>query len=192
MSTLLCPTCQYDLTGLPEGTCPECGGEFTHAGLEALEQLSLTRAAKRRDAIVIAIASLLGLPMTCFCVGNSPELLVLLVPGSLIVLVCYLMVFRPLVARWLVLLPVVPASVYGASLTMQGVHRSFVGFRFTDHDWSKGTPITAHEALWLGPALLIGAAVLTVGAWKLAAWRARKQAADVAGRFDPAPLPPTP
>jgi hypothetical protein len=173
---VVCPTCQYDLTGLPEGTCPECGTGFTHSGLEALEQLNLTRAAKRRDAIVIAIASLLGLPMTCFCVGNTPEPLVLLVPGSLIVLVCYLVVFRPLVARWLVLLPVIPASIYGASLTMQGVHRSFVCFRFTDHDWSKGTPITAHEALWLGPALLIGAAVLTVGAWKLAAWRGRSLA----------------
>jgi uncharacterized protein (DUF983 family) len=174
MSTLLCPTCTYDLTGLPEGTCPECGTGFTHSGLEALEQLNLTRAAKRRDAIVIAIASLLGLPMTCFCVGNTPELLVLLVPGSLIVLVCYLVVFRPLVARWLVLLPVIPASIYGASLTMQGVHRSFVGFRFTDHDWSNRTPITAHEALWLGPAYLLGAAVVTVGTWKLAAWRKRQ------------------
>jgi hypothetical protein len=59
---------------------------------------------------------------------------------------------------------------------MQGVHRSFVGFRFTDHDWSNRTPITAHEALWLGPAYLLGAAVVMVGTWKLAAWRGRNLA----------------
>lgn len=31
-----CPTCKYDLSGIPEGKCPECGGAFTLAGLMAL------------------------------------------------------------------------------------------------------------------------------------------------------------
>jgi hypothetical protein len=32
---LLCPSCDYDLAGLPDGVCPECGGTFTRAGILA-------------------------------------------------------------------------------------------------------------------------------------------------------------
>jgi hypothetical protein len=33
-----CPTCKYDLTGLPDGACPECGGWFSHQELAQLDQ----------------------------------------------------------------------------------------------------------------------------------------------------------
>lgn len=35
-----CPACRYDLSGIPEGRCPECGEPFTHE--------SLARAAQER------------------------------------------------------------------------------------------------------------------------------------------------
>lgn len=39
----LCLTCDYDLTSLPDGACPECGSAFTHAHLR---EVALQRASK--------------------------------------------------------------------------------------------------------------------------------------------------
>jgi len=47
--TLFCPECGYNLTGLPENRCPECGGEFDPQRLaqeirDAPEPITLRRA----------------------------------------------------------------------------------------------------------------------------------------------------
>jgi hypothetical protein len=36
---IFCPTCRYQLRGLPDGRCPECGEEFTRAKLLVEEYL---------------------------------------------------------------------------------------------------------------------------------------------------------
>ena len=36
MPTLYCPNCGYNLTGLTEERCPECGGRFSRAELAAI------------------------------------------------------------------------------------------------------------------------------------------------------------
>lgn len=33
-----CPECGYELTGLPDGSCPECGSVFSHAALRAARE----------------------------------------------------------------------------------------------------------------------------------------------------------
>ena len=34
-----CLTCKYDLSGLPDGVCPECGAAFSLAMFEMMEQV---------------------------------------------------------------------------------------------------------------------------------------------------------
>lgn len=62
---LHCPQCGYDLTGLPENRCPECGVPFDPAGLRRLRAsaISWTELLIRLvgpPAIVVLCASLAG------------------------------------------------------------------------------------------------------------------------------------
>lgn len=65
----MCPTCRYDLSGLPDGACPECGRSFERAQLEAeYRRVWAERLARRRispDWILAAMAlpCLLALPV---------------------------------------------------------------------------------------------------------------------------------
>lgn len=73
---LMCPTCRYDLRGLPDGACPECGRSFVRAHLEAeLRRVWAERLARRRispDWILAAMAlpCLLALPVV---ITGSPR-----------------------------------------------------------------------------------------------------------------------
>jgi hypothetical protein len=44
---LHCPTCGYNLRGLPDGACPECGGRFERATLARMERPTVSTAAIR-------------------------------------------------------------------------------------------------------------------------------------------------
>jgi hypothetical protein len=42
MSTLYCPKCGYNLTGLTENVCPECGGAFDPRQVRALQRRGIS------------------------------------------------------------------------------------------------------------------------------------------------------
>ncbi|GEM_PF-1469517 len=54
----LCPSCTYDLSGLPDGACPECGVAFSHSQLAALAQSNAIRRSRRTSLAWLASFSL--------------------------------------------------------------------------------------------------------------------------------------
>ncbi|MBY0261176.1 MAG: hypothetical protein K2Q20_02465 [Phycisphaerales bacterium] len=72
-----CPTCRYDLSATPDGRCPECGGEFTHA---ALREAHERRSESRDLAAFLAEASLVV--GTLLLVGATASLGVGLIPDQ--------------------------------------------------------------------------------------------------------------
>lgn len=60
-----CPACRYDLAGLPDGPCPECGREFSRAMFDMIEQVrtqnreefwASLRASARTISALLAVA----------------------------------------------------------------------------------------------------------------------------------------
>lgn len=69
----VCPECKYDLSGLPDGCCPECGTAFTHDGLIAL---GASRKSPRYHLIttIVAYAAVIVCPgMLLPQAGRGPE-----------------------------------------------------------------------------------------------------------------------
>lgn len=246
-----CPSCKYDLTGLPEGACPECGGAFTREGLarmarevEAAKAHWSSRwtwapvsacASVMMPIVTIALATrefcLLGAIVVGVCAAwwtssrrelwhARPELIrCLVIPVGMLCwfqyksvpglwpVACTAMIVaievgivvvwtRPRLGRLIVLVACVPVAICGMAMTAQAIHHSVVGYRWTDFNWQfvplcgrEYAAILVRDALWYGPLHIFGAAVVMVGAWKLAAWRARNLAALGAPRAIPADVP---
>jgi hypothetical protein len=63
----LCPDCSYDLVGLQDGRCPECGGSFTHVKLRKLYWARQAMLQERRKAgiTIAAGVTIFALPLLC-------------------------------------------------------------------------------------------------------------------------------
>ena len=70
---LACPNCGYDLHGIPQVRCPECGFGFDHAALRSLaDSADWVRLAAARAVIVRAsIAAALWMPLVVAKIGGS-------------------------------------------------------------------------------------------------------------------------
>ena len=66
-----CPQCGYDLHGIPEIRCPECGFRFDKAALRGLaEEAEHCRLTAARTVVVrTALALVLGMPFLCAIAG---------------------------------------------------------------------------------------------------------------------------
>lgn len=92
MSTLYCPKCGYNLTGLKENRCPECGKVFDPRLLRAMQRVGIsTRSVVWQ--IILAPAGFAFLFTFCICTGisSSREVawLVSVVPFILLVVILH-------------------------------------------------------------------------------------------------------
>jgi hypothetical protein len=60
-----CPTCRYDLTGLADGSCPECGNRFRHAELRAAWEAAERSRPRTTGHEALYVAAFLALPPCC-------------------------------------------------------------------------------------------------------------------------------
>ncbi len=67
---LFCPVCDYNLTGLPENRCPECGGHFDPADLRRLGRRSSKRIGTTGALLLNFWPALVGVP-ALMLVGGS-------------------------------------------------------------------------------------------------------------------------
>ena len=75
-----CPQCGYDLHGIPEIRCPECGFRFDKAALRDLaEAAEYYRIAAARNVVIrTALALVLGMPFLCAVAGLRGSVLLVL------------------------------------------------------------------------------------------------------------------
>ncbi|HUU84538.1 MAG TPA: hypothetical protein VM243_13650 [Phycisphaerae bacterium] len=83
-SDLLCPQCGYDLRGIPEQRCPECGFGFDHAALRALtSQDNWERDSAYRRTILwaaLSVALLVSPVLRGTSLSGLPRLVMIVAP----------------------------------------------------------------------------------------------------------------
>jgi hypothetical protein len=72
-----CPTCRYDLSGLPDGPCPECGIPFRH---QALFRAEIARRSVRPPGDGLLVLAIAAAAFPCFWVPDPSVQLAVLVP----------------------------------------------------------------------------------------------------------------
>lgn len=102
----ICPGCRYDLSGSPDGPCPECGEPFSHQGLISAE---LARQENRSEPhVLLVIALAIGLA-PCFWVPEAGmQSLVLIIMWGLVGVWMYkcstlLLQTAPVLSLWLII-----------------------------------------------------------------------------------------
>lgn len=160
-----CPTCRYDLSGLPDGRCPECGTPFTAAQLLAAPTRREFLSDKGADLLIIVAVAL---PLTCVST-TLDEAVSLTVATWALALVWYLLRERAIRAGrtglllWL-LLPAVQTTIL-AMQTREPALPLFafgagVGIFAVDGALSRGRAL-AWRFLFSVPA----GGLLTLGSW---------------------------
>jgi hypothetical protein len=72
--TLYCPVCGYNLAGLPENRCPECGQTFSPAKISFLQSgRPFLGAEKARRVLVVPTLACIIVPLTSCTVGLTPR-----------------------------------------------------------------------------------------------------------------------
>ncbi|MFO0858295.1 MAG: hypothetical protein U0640_13180 [Phycisphaerales bacterium] len=116
-----CLSCKYDLSGLPDGVCPECGATFSLAMFEMMERVKAEKRAEFREMFrmsarnVLAVVSVL---LALFYVGSMDQV------GAAVLLVCLLWSLlaathssehgkRQSESPMLIVFPVIPAMIFG-------------------------------------------------------------------------------
>jgi hypothetical protein len=112
-----CPNCGYDLHGIPEVRCPECGFRYDHEALKSLaDSADWVRLAAARAVIVrAAIAAALITPVAAEKLGASGVVLLLVAAAA------YLAVF---------LVSTIATNAYKGPESLVGLLTIFVGFGF--------------------------------------------------------------
>ena len=87
---LHCPACGYNLRGLPDGDCPECGTPFERATLSALEQPTVSAGTLRAFAVGWPVLYLVGAsPISALIVTFMDPFPGLVLFGFITTLICY-------------------------------------------------------------------------------------------------------
>lgn len=79
----MCPRCQYDLRGLPDGKCPECGEIFEHRAIEVAAQHTWAERVAYRSVspdwllLAMAVPTLIGLPAALTAASRNADVLLL-------------------------------------------------------------------------------------------------------------------
>jgi len=149
---LPCPNCGYDLFGIPEDRCPECGFRYTFAPLTAFaSDCERVRCSAAGDIIKSTVAAALAVPLLLTQTGLSPPVQLVLVM-SMNATACFLWFFLGnayqgplsipnfllLLAAFLWLAPISP-------LSMMTPESLLTGFIFLSMGWKSQIQLWAVE-----------------------------------------------
>jgi len=95
--SVVCLQCGYDLRGIPEQRCPECGYGYDHTAIRALalEECWLQDCSYRKITRFSVMAAALSMPSFCWAVKLRPTLIFLSVVMSLLIGILFWRRFTP-------------------------------------------------------------------------------------------------